>query len=203
MFVKWLKQCGKTFDIAIDKPTDPNAPEMPTPRPRSPKTALIQATQAGPPGITDKQKIQGWDASELRDKDGNITVCLIRRHYLIGPDFGTHSLGTFLMASRATGLMMMLKDSKFDQPEGKAVEASFRVGDQPFTAFSAQVMGRDEVAIVPQHGAALATALENAGHAVFKQPGGDQIDFPVQVSAVAWLRACARRNGITFEPAAQ
>ena len=30
--LSWLKQCGKVFDIAIDRPTDPNAPDMPVPR---------------------------------------------------------------------------------------------------------------------------------------------------------------------------
>jgi hypothetical protein len=201
--LNWLKQCSKTFDIAIDKPTDPNAPELPAPRARSPKTALIPATQAGPPGIIDKQKIQGWDASELRNKDGNITVCLIRRHYVILSDPSEHELGTFLMVSRAEGLTMMLKDSSLDQPQGKPVEASFKVGDQPFTAFSARVLGNDEIGIFPQHGAALATALEDSGRATFKQTGSAQVDFPVQRSAIAWLRACARRNGIAIEPAAQ
>src|SRR5215472_14802862 len=32
----WLIQCGKTFNIAIDRPTDASAPPMPAPRPRSP-----------------------------------------------------------------------------------------------------------------------------------------------------------------------
>jgi hypothetical protein len=27
-------------------------------------------TPAGPPGVEDKQKIEGWDASELRNRNG-------------------------------------------------------------------------------------------------------------------------------------
>src|SRR5262245_35061274 len=71
---RWLKQCGKTFDIAIDRPTDPDAPEMPVPRPRSPRISIMPATAAGPPGTEDRQKIEGWDASELRDNEGRIIV---------------------------------------------------------------------------------------------------------------------------------
>jgi hypothetical protein len=31
--LNWLKACGKTFDIAIDKVSDPDAPPIPTARP--------------------------------------------------------------------------------------------------------------------------------------------------------------------------
>jgi hypothetical protein len=128
--LSWLKQCGKTFDIAIDKPTDPNAPDMPTPRPRSPKIAFIPATPAGPPGMADKQKIEGWDASELRDNDGSIIVCMIRRHYVTGSEPDARRLATFFMASRVKGLTMMLKDSIRHGAEGEAVEASAEDGRQ-------------------------------------------------------------------------
>src|SRR5258707_7377795 len=53
--LNWLKQCGTTFDIAIDKTTDPDAPELPVPLPRSPRTALLPATPTGPPGMAEKQ----------------------------------------------------------------------------------------------------------------------------------------------------
>jgi hypothetical protein len=43
----------------------------------------------------------------------------------------------------------------------------------------------------------------NGARATFKETGADQLDFPVQASAVAWLRACARRNGFAMEPVAQ
>ncbi|WJR75225.1 hypothetical protein [Bradyrhizobium sp. NP1] len=63
---------GLTFLIQDDglpteQPTDPNASALPAPRPRSPKIAV---TPAGPPGVEDKQKIEGWDASELRNRNG-------------------------------------------------------------------------------------------------------------------------------------
>jgi hypothetical protein len=40
--LKWLTDCGRAFNIAIDKPTDPNAPDMPTPRPRSPVSSTFR-----------------------------------------------------------------------------------------------------------------------------------------------------------------
>ncbi len=201
--LNWLKQCGKTFDIAIDKPTDPDAPEMPVPRPRSPKIAIMPATPAGPPGIEDKQKIEGWDASELRNSDGSIIVCYIRRRYVTGSEPGSRTFGTFLMVSRLKGLTMMLKDSNLNLPEGQPVEATLKLGSEPFTAFSAHVLGQDEIGIFPQHGAALAAAMESGVRATFKTTTSDRFEFPVQAGVVPWLRACARRNGIAIEPAAQ
>jgi hypothetical protein len=201
--LNWLKQCGKTFDIAIDKPTDPNAPDMPTPRPRSPKIAFVPATPAGPPGMADKQKIEGWDASELRNNDGSIIVCMIRRHYVTGSEPDSRRLATFFMASRAKGLTMMLKDSIRHGTEGDVVEASLRMDDKPFPSFNASVLGSDEVGITPRHGAALAAALENGGRAVFRTGTDYQLEFPIQAGVIPWLRACARRNGISIEHAGQ
>ncbi|MBR0828122.1 hypothetical protein JQ596_21535 [Bradyrhizobium manausense] len=200
----WLTQCGKTFDIAIDKPTDPNAPDMPTPRPRSPKIAVMQATPAGPPGIEDKQKIEGWDASELRNRDGAIMVCFIRRHYVIPGDGPPRRFGTFLMASRLKGFSMMVKDSKLDLPDGTTIEATLKVGGEPFPALSAQVLGHDEIGLFPQHGNALVAALEK--RSVFELRASkveDKYEFSVHGGVIGWLRACARRNGISIEPAGQ
>ena len=95
----WLKQCGRQFDIAIDQPTDPNAGDLPVPRPRSPEIASSRPTTAGPAGIEDKQKISGWDASELRGPEGNVLVCMIRRHYATGSEPGARRIGTFLMVA--------------------------------------------------------------------------------------------------------
>jgi hypothetical protein len=201
--LNWLRQCGKTFGIAIDKPTDPNAPEMPMPQQRSPRIAVALATAAGPPGVEDKQKIEGWNASELRNDDGSIQVCYIRRHYVMGSEPSSRVLATFLMVSRRKGFTMMLKDTNLDLPEGKAVEASLKIGETPFTAFSAQVQGHDEIGIFPQHGAILAAALEKGDRATFKTAAADQFEFPVQSSVIPWLRACARRNGIAIEPVEQ
>lgn len=200
----WLKQCGKTFDIAIDKPTDPNAPDMPAPRPRSPKIAFTPPTPAGPPGIEDKQKIEGWDASELRNRDGSIIICFIRRHYVIPGDGPTRRLGTFLMVSRAKGFTMMVKDTKLDLPEGTPVEATLKVGGAPFPAVSAQMQGHDEIGLFPQHGNALLGAIEKGS--VFELRASkieDKYEFSVHGGVIGWVRACARRNGIALEHAGQ
>jgi hypothetical protein len=199
--LNWLKQCGKTFDIAIDKPTDPNAPDLPTPRPRSPKISIMPATPAGPPGIEDKQKIDGWDASELRNTDGSVFICMIRRRYAMGSEASARRLTTFAMVSRRKGLTLLLKDSSLNLPEGKPIEATLEIGDAPFTAFSAEVQGPDEIGIFPQHAAALAAMLEKGLRATFKADATDKLEFPVSASVVPWLRACARRNGIPLEPA--
>lgn len=200
----WLKQCGKTFDIAIDRPTDPDAPEMPAPRPRSPKIAVMQPTPAGPPGMEDRQKIEGWDASELRDSDGAIVACFIRRRYLIGADTPARRLGIFLIVSRAKGLTMMLKDSKLNRPEGQAIEATLKIGNVPYEGFSARVEGPDEIGLFPQHGARLAEAIETRSVLAMKAATiEDNYEFSVQPGVIGWLRACARRNAIAIEPAGQ
>jgi hypothetical protein len=191
--LNWLKQCGKTFDIAIDRPTDPNAP----------KIAFIPATPAGPPGMADKQKIEGWDASELRNNDGSIIVCMIRRHYVTGSEPDSRRLSSFFMASRAKGLTMMLKDSIRHGNEGDVVEASLEMDDKPFPPFTAAVLGPDEIGINPQHGAVFAAALENGGRAVFKTGTDYKLEFPIQAGVIPWLRACARRNGIPIEHTGQ
>jgi hypothetical protein len=59
----------------------------------------------------------------------------------------------------------------------------------------------DEIGIFPQHGKALAAALEKGVRVTFKTEVSDHFEFPVQASVVLWLRACARRNGIAMEPA--
>lgn len=204
--LSWLKQCGKTFDIAIDRPTDPNAPEIPAARPRSPKIAVMQPTPAGPPGMEDKQKIEGWDASELRNSEGAIVACFIRRRYLIGTDAPAPArrLGIFLIVSRAKGLTMMLKDSKLNRPEGQAIEATLKIGNAPFEGFSAQVQGSDEIGLFPQRGAALAEAIETGSVLAMKAKTiEDNYEFSVQPGVIGWLRACARRNAIAIEPARQ
>ena len=68
----WLKQCGTQFKIAIDKPTDPDAGTCRCRARVRPEIGSSQPTRQGPPGIEDKQKISGWDASELRGDDGRV-----------------------------------------------------------------------------------------------------------------------------------
>jgi hypothetical protein len=196
----WLKACGKQFDIALDRPTDPKAGEIPAPRPRSPEVAPAQPTAAGPAGIEDKQKISGWDASELRSSDGKIAVCFIRRHYRIGSGASARFIGTFLMVSRAKGLTMMLKDSSLNLPEGKPVEATLAVDNKPYPDFTARMLGSDEIGIFPQHGLELARALGDGVPVSFDARKLEKMDFPVPSGILPWLRACARRSGIGFEP---
>jgi hypothetical protein len=199
----WLKQCGKTFDIAIDKPTDPAAPELPTPRPRSPKISIMPATPAGPPGTEDRQKIDGWDASELRDRDGRIIVCFIRRLYADSQEPGAHKIATQFFVSKLKGLTVVVKDTEFNFPEQQPIDATFKVGAAPFTAVSTQVLGHDEIGVFPQHPTELADALEKSNSATIRAPSGYQFEFPLQTNVVHWLRACARRNGFGIEPATQ
>jgi hypothetical protein len=196
----WLKLCGKQFDIALDRPTDPKAGDIPTPRPRSSEIAPAKPTAAGPPGIEDKQKISGWDASELRSSDGKIAVCFIRQHYRVGSGPSGRFIGTFLMVSRAKGLTMMLKDSSLNLPEGQAVDATLDVDKKPFTDFSAHMLGSDEIGIFPQHGLELAHALDDGVPVTFDAPKLEKMEFPVPSGILPWLRACARRSGIGFEP---
>jgi hypothetical protein len=193
----WLKQCDKQFDIAIDRPTDPQAGPLPAPRPRSPEVASAGPTPAGPAGIEDKQKISGWDASELRSVDGKIAVCFIRQHYAITGN--AHTIGTYLMVSRAKGLTMMVKDSTLKLPEGQDVPATLKIENKPFTGFSAHVLGSDEIGIFPQHGLALADALGDGVPVTFDAPKIEKLEFPVPSGIVPWLRACARRSGIALE----
>jgi len=196
----WLKQCDKQFDIAIDRPTDPNAGPLPVPRPRSPEIAPAQPTAAGPPGMEDKQKISGWDASELRSFDGKIAVCFIRQHYTVRSRSGTRVVGTYLMVSRVKGLTMMLKDSSLKLPEGQPVEATLKIDNKPFVDFSAHVLGADEIGIFPENGTALALALGDGVPIAFDAQKIETMEFPVPSGIVPWLRACARRSGIAFEP---
>jgi hypothetical protein len=198
--LSWLKQCGRQFDIALDRPTDPNAGDIPTPRPRSAEMASAKATAAGPPGIEEKQKISGWDASELRSSDGKIAVCFIRQHYRIGSGPSARFIGTFLMVSRAKGLTMMLKDSSLNLPEGQPIDATLAIDKKPFTDFSAHVLGSDEIGVFPQHGLELARALGDGVPVTFDAPKLEKMEFPVPSGILPWLRACARRSGIGFEP---
>jgi hypothetical protein len=196
----WLKQCGKQFDIALDRSTDPKAGDIPAPRPRSPEIARATPTAAGPPGIEDRQKISGWDASELRSTDGKIAVCFVRQHYQVGTGANTRVIGTFLMVSRAKGLTMMLKDSSLNLPEGKPVDATLSIDKKPFTDFSAHMLGSDEIGIFPQHGLELARALGDGVPVTFDAPKLEKMEFPVPSGILPWLRACTRRSDIGFEP---
>src|SRR5262245_40252808 len=60
----WLKRCGTMFDIAIERPSDPAAPALPAPRPRSTSVSSAQPAAAGLADIADKRKSRRRAASE-------------------------------------------------------------------------------------------------------------------------------------------
>ena len=198
----YLKSCGKLFDIAIDHPTDPNAPDMPVPRPRSPRVASLQsAATNGMPGIDDRQKIDGWDASELRADDGTIDMCYIRRRYSTGAGADLHMIVTALMVGRTGGLRVVVKDSNLNLTPDQQLEATLLADDKPVDGYSAKVLSVNEIGIFPAHGKAFAATLDRVDMLNFKSPAIG-IEFPVSGSVKGWARACARRNGIAMEPGA-
>lgn len=196
----WLKQCGTQFKFALDQPTDPKAGGLPVPRPHSPEIGSAQPTPAGPPGIEDKQNISGWDASELRDFDGRVQACMIRQHYGMGE---RRVIGTFLIVSRGKGLSLLLQDTMLNLSGGKSLEATLKIDNKPFTGFSAQAEGNDEIGIFPDHGAALASVLGDGATAKFDAVKVETMEFPVVAGVVPWLRACAHRWNFSFEPDAK
>lgn len=196
--LRWLRQCGKTFAIDIDKPSDPDAGALPAPRPRSPAVVSAEPTTTGPAGIEDKQKISGWDASELRGADGTVAVCMIRRHYVTGSQPSARRISIFLFVSRVRGLTMMLKDTSLKLQDGQPIEATFSVDGKPFTALSFQTISADEIGVYPQHGTAFARAFEDGAPFEFKGPMLG-MEGAVVNGIVPWLRACARRHGIDIE----
>jgi hypothetical protein len=194
----WLKACGEKFDIAIDRPTDPNAPPMPVALPPSPEIGPSEWTAVGPPGMAEKQKINTWDASELRDKQGKVIVCMIRRHYFSGSGRDAVHIATFFSVSRAKGLTAILKSSTLKLTPNTPIEAKLTINDKPFTGFSARAVSGDEIMIYPEHASALAAALDKGASMNFKSKLVG-MELPVQRSVMAWLRACARRHAIAFE----
>ncbi len=194
----WLQACGKTFAIAIDRPSDPDAPELPSPRPPTPEIGPTQWTPAGPPGIDDKQKIAGWDASELRDNAGRVIVCMIRRHYFSGAEQDPGHYASFFMVSRAKGLTMMLKNSTLKLTADQPLEATLAIDGKPFTGFRVSAISADEIGLYPQRAAAFAAALDDGVRFDFKSTVAG-MEMPVQSGVTGWLRACARRHGIALE----
>jgi hypothetical protein len=182
--------------FGTDKPRAPRA------APHSAEIGTPEPTAVGPPGIEDTRKIRGWDASELRGDDGKVLACMIRAHYTMGGANG-RSITTFLVASRSKGLSMLLKDSVLDLPGGAGapINATLKFDGKPFTGFSAEVEGHDEIAIFPDHGMALAAALDDGASAQFDAVKVETLTFPVVAGVVPWLRACTRRWGFGFEPA--
>ena len=143
----WLIQCGKQFHIAIDRPTDANAPPLPTPRPRSPGSRRRSPRQPGRPASRSNGKSPAGMLPELRGNDGKILACIIRQHY----GAASRLLGAFLIVSRINELTMMLKDSSLNLPGNAAVTSTLTIDNAPFAGFKSHVLGNDEIGIFPQH----------------------------------------------------
>ncbi len=198
----YLRTCGKRFDIAIDRPTDPDAPEMPAPRPRSPRVAMLQpGASSQMPGIEDIQKIEGWDASELRAADGTIDMCYIRRRYSERSGANLHMTVTALLVGRNGGFRILLKDSDLHMTQDQQLDATLNVGGKPLDGFVARPLSVNEIGIYPTHAKAFAGALDKADSVDFKSRVVG-VEFPLASGALGLARACARRNGIAFEPGA-
>jgi hypothetical protein len=196
----YLKNCGKRFDIAIDRPTDPDAPDMAVPRPRSPRVAMLQpGASSDMPGIEDIQKIEGWDASELRAPDGTIDMCYIRRRYSERSGTNLHMTVTAFLVGRVGGFRILLKDTDLHLTGDQQLDATVNVGGKPLDGFVARAMSVNEIGIYPAHAKAFAAALDNADSVDFKSKVIG-VEFPLAGGALGWARACARRSGIAFEP---
>jgi hypothetical protein len=156
------------------------------------------------PGQREQQKISGWETTEVRGDDGRVAACMIRAHYTTGGAKG-RSIATFLVASRSKGLTMLLKDSGLDLPGGPGtpIKATFKINDKAFPDFSAEVEGRDEIAIFPNHGTALAAALDDGVTAQFDAMNAETVNFAVVSGVMPWLRDCTQRWGFGFEPDAK
>jgi hypothetical protein len=198
----YLKNCGKRFDIAIDRPTDPDAPDMAVPRPRSPRVAMLQpGASSDMPGIEDIQKIEGWDASELRAPDGTIDMCYIRRRYSERSGTNIHMTVTAFLVGRVGGFRILLKDTDLHLTGDQQLDATVNVGGKSLDGFVAKAMSVNEIGIYPAHARAFAAALDNADSVDFKSKVIG-VEFPLAGGALGWARACARRSGIAFEPGA-
>lgn len=197
----WLEQCGKEFDIALDHPTDPNAPPLPVARVRSPEIAAVRPNASGLPGSDDVEKIAKWDASELRGSDGRVGACYIRQRYDTGDN--RRLLMVSLFTTRSKGLTMAFRDTGLKLAAGENLDATLAIDKKPFAGFAARTIGNDEIAIFPQHGGAFGAALGDGVTVAMKSPA-EGFEFDIPSGVVPWLRACSHRWGWSFEaPPAQ
>jgi hypothetical protein len=187
----YVEQCGKAFNIAIDRPTDPNAPPIPAPRPRAPE--IVPGAPVGLAGLNDKQKISGWDASELRDEGGKVIACVIRQTYTAGSGPDPRIIRTFLVATRSKGLSLLLKDTSQTLTPGR-LDGTLSIDSKPFADVVAEIVSKDEIALFPRRGTALASALGDSAQLDFKS-AAERMEFAVAGGVVPWLRACTHRWG--------
>ena len=195
----WLVQCGKQFNIALDHPTDPNAPPLPVARPRSPEIASVAPNASGLPGSDDKEKIAKWDASELRNGDGRVGGCYIRQRYGAGSD-SARLIMAALFTTRSKGLTMAFKDTVLKLSAGDGVDATLTIDKKPFTGFSARSLSDNEIGFFPEHGEAFGATLGDGVTLAMKSPV-EGFEFDIPAGVVPWLRACSRRWGWSFDAA--
>jgi hypothetical protein len=195
----YLKSCGRKFDIAIDHPTDPDAPGMPVPRPRSPRIVPVVQQAAASPGITDIQKVDGWDASELRADDGTIDMCYIRRRYSSGSGANLQMTVIAVLAGRAGGVRLLLKDTNLKMAQDEPLDATLTADGKPVDGLIVKPMSPNEIGIFPRHGKAFAAILDEGNDLDFKSKVVG-MEFSIGGSIMGWARACARRNGFEIEP---
>jgi hypothetical protein len=195
----YLKSCGRTFDIALDHPTDPDAPVMPVPRPRSPRIVPVVQQAAASPGITDIQKVDGWDASELRADDGTIDMCYIRRRYSSGKGADLQMTVLAVLVGRAGGLRLLLEDTNLKMARDQQLDATLTADGKPVDGIVVAPMSTNEIGIFPRHGKAFAALLDQSNDLDFKSKAVG-MEFSIGGSIMGWARACARRNGFEIEP---
>lgn len=195
----YLKSCGKKFDIALDHPSDPAAPVMPVPRPRSPRVIPVNQPAAALPGIDDVQKVDRWDASELRAADGTIDTCYIRRIYSSGKGANVQASVIGLVLARDGGLRMLVKDTNLKLTRDQQLDATLTANGKPVDGIDAKITGPNEIFLVPQHGKVFASLLDYGNDFNFKSKAVG-MEFVIGGSVMGWARACARRSGIDIEP---
>lgn len=195
----YLKGCGRKFDIAIEHPTDHDAPGMPVPRSRSPRIVPVVQPASASPGITDIQKVDGWDASELRADDGTIDMCYIRRRYSSGKGADLQMTVIAVLVGRAGGLRLLLKDTNLRMTRDQPLDATLTANGKPVDGMAAKPMSPNEIGIFPAHGKAFAAMLDYGNDLNFKSKAVG-MEFSIGGSVMGWARACARRNGIELEP---
>ena len=195
----YLKSCGRKFDIALDHPTDPDAPGMPVPRPRSPRVVPVAQPASALPGIDDIQKVDRWDASELRATDGTIDTCYIRRIYSSGKGANVQASVVGLIIARDGGLRLLLKDTNLKLENDQPLDATLTANGKPVDGIAAKVTGPNEIFVVPSHGKAFAAMLDHGNDFEFKSKAIG-MEFTIGGSVMGWARACARRGGIEIEP---
>jgi hypothetical protein len=195
----YLKSCGKKFDIALDHPTDPAAPVMPVPRPRSPRVVTVSQPASALPGIDDVQKVDRWDASELRAPDGTIDTCYIRRIYSSGKGADRQATVVGLVLDRGGGLRMLLKDTNLKLTRDQPLDATLTANGKAVDGIAAKITGPNEIFLFPNHGKAFAALLDYGNDFNFKSTAVG-MEFTIGGSVMGWARACARRSGIEIEP---